>query len=481
MDPKSAAPDDLLDRPARELAARVRRGELRSRALVEAALARIDALDAGVRAIVTLDPKRARETSDRIDELVARGVDPGPLAGLPITIKDMHDTAGLRTTHGLPWSMRHVPAMDSTAVARLRAAGAVILGKTTLPFAGYDWQTRQPRVGVTRHPRDPSRTCGGSSGGAAVALALRFAVLELGADLAGSIRVPSAFCGVFGLKTSEGLVSLAGHGPSISRGVLEHMVVIGPMGRCADDLALALEVLVPGSVGATLAPRIPRRIAWSDELCGVRADATTRRALEACVARIAASGCAVERAIPPGCDGDRPLRLWGAVDGFEFAQCWPWPLCTWPLRQLFRCGPAALAIGRSAFSAALARGMASTRRAHARALLEREDFARAMDEWLARYDAFLAPCAATPAFTHRRFATPIEVDGARVPYSLAMSAFCVPMNAGGGPALAMPIATSDGGLPIGIQCCGPRGADRALLGFGAWLEQELQRRSNTHT
>jgi amidase len=464
------ATEALRSAHARVIAQRVRSGELSSRALVDAALDRIANRDAPVRAIVTLDADAARNAASRIDADVARGHDPGPLAGLPITIKDMHDTAGLRTTHGLPWCMRRVPREDSAAVARLRAAGAVIVGKTSLPLAGYDWQTRQPRHGVTRNPHDLARTCGGSSGGAAVALALRYAALELGADLAGSIRVPSAFCGVCGLKPSEGLVPLAGHGPENSQGVLEHMVVVGPMGRFVDDLALELEVLAPGSIGKGFAPRLPKRIAFSDTLCGVRADADTRRALAGCLAALESAGCVIERAIPPGCEGDDPLRLWGAIDGWEFARCWPWPLRTWPLRQLFRCGPAALAIGPSAFSRALAVGMASMRSRHAAALREREVFAARLDAWFAGYDAALFPIAATPAFTHRRRPTPITVDGVRVPYSLAQSAVCVPFNVCGGPACALPLPVPAGGLPIGIQCCGPRGEDRAVLEIAAGIE-----------
>lgn len=467
---RDRAAEALRSERARVLAGRVRSGELSSRALVDAALDRIAERDAHVRAIVTLDAVAARRTADRIDDEVARGRDPGPLAGLPITIKDMHDTAGLRTTHGLPWCMHRVPRQDSSAVARLRAAGAVLVGKTSLPLAGYDWQTRQPRHGVTRNPHDPARTCGGSSGGAAVSLALRYAALELGADLAGSIRVPSAFCGICGLKPSEGLVPLAGHGPESSQGVLEHMVVVGPMGRFVDDLALELEVLAPGSIGDGFAPRLPRRIAVSDTLCGVRADADTRRALADCVAALEATGCVIEHAIPPGCEGEDPLRLWGAIDGYEFARCWPWPLRTWPLRQLFRCGPAALAIGRSVFSRALAVGMASTRSHHAAALRAREVFAARLDAWFSRYDAALFPIAATPAFTHRRWPTPIAVDGVRVPYSLAQSAFCVPFNVGGGPACAFPLPVPPRGLPIGIQCCGPRGGDRAVLEIAAGIE-----------
>ncbi len=454
---------------ARALARDVRAGRLSSLALVETCLRRIAEDDPRVHALVALDADTARRDAAAIDAAVARGEDPGPLAGLPMTIKDMHDTAGLTTSYGLPWRAGHRPERDSVAVARLRAAGAVILGKTALPLAGYDWQTRHPRHAVTNHPLDPTRTCGGSSGGAAVALALGFTCLELGADLAGSIRVPSHFCGTFGLKTTEGLVPVEGHGPPESQRVHLDMVVIGPMGRCVDDLALELDVLTTSTHPPS--PRMPRRIACTDTLCGVRADHDTRVALDRLLDRLRRNGVEVIRATPPGCEGTAPLELWGAINGHQFARCWPWPLRTWPLRQGFRFGPAALVVGRSVFSRALARGMASSARSLAAAQGRRADFARRLDDWLGGFDAFFAPCAATPAFTHRARPRPIDVDGTPVPYSMAQSAFCCPFNLGGGPALAMPIGSSSKGLPIGVQCCAPRGSDRALLDLGLAIER----------
>ena len=441
--------------------------------LVADALARITRDDPRTHALVTLTADQARARAEVIDRAVARGEDPGPLAGVPITIKDMHDTGGTRTSYGLPWYAGHVPRHDSVPVARLRAAGAIVLGKTALPFAGYDWQTRHPLHPPTNHPLDGSRTCGGSSGGAAVALACGYAALELGADIAGSIRVPSHFCGTHGLKTTEGLVPDEGHGPPITARMPLHMVVIGPMGRCVDDLALELDVITGADTAPELAPRTPQRIAWTDTLCGVRCDAATRRVLERLVAALEVAGVATERITPPACSDPAPLRLWGAVNGYEFARCWPWPLRTWPVRQAFRLGPAALVVGRSVFSRALAMGMASTKAEHARALERRAAFADTLDTWLAGYDALLAPIAATAAFTHRRRPRPIDVDGRPVPYSMAQTAFCCPFNLGGGPALAMPIGATESGLPIGVQVCGPRGSDRELLALALGMETAL--------
>lgn len=454
--------DDLCSWSARRIAAAVAAREVSARAVVDAYLARIDARNGELNAVIARCDDRARAEADRVDRAVRDGGPAGVLAGVPITVKDMHATAGLRTTFGLPWYRTHVPDRDSVAVARLRAAGAIVLGKSNLPFAGYDWQTRHPIAGVTRNPHDPRRTCGGSSGGAAAALAAGFCALELGADLAGSIRVPAHFCGVFGLKTSAGAVSLDGHGPPEAR--VEHMCVVGPLARTLEDLELAFEVVAEERTnGPARDAGTPLRVAWTDALCGVRADAATRRVIEATVARLRDAGLVVERAVPPGWDGFEPLAIWAGVDGYEFRRSWPRVFQSALTRQVFRVGIVAAGIGPSRFSRAIARGMAGSRRRWEGWCERHAEFAAASREWFASHDVLLAPCAATAAFTHRRVRSPLHVDDARVPYSLAQSAFCCPANASGACALVTPAGRTDGGLPIGVQWIAAPGRDRELI------------------
>jgi amidase len=451
----------LADWPAARVADAVRSRAVPARAFVDACLRRIDARNPALNAVISRCDAAARAAADALDRALAAGATGGgPLCGVPITIKDMNATAGLRTTYGLPWYRRHVPDRDGAAVARLRAAGAIVLGKTNVPLAGYDWQTRHPTEGVTRHPADPSRTCGGSSGGAAVAVATGMAALELGADLAGSIRVPAHFCGVFGLKTSDGAIPLDGHGPPESR--VEHLCVLGPIARDLGDLRLAFDVLTASSAPPRAAPT-RLRIAWTDALCGLRADAATRAVLAQVVGRLAAGGHEVERAVPPGWDSFEPLALWAGVDGFEFRQSWPRPFRTALGRQLFRLGPVGLAVGPSRFSRAIARAMAGGRRNYERALEQRAEHATAAAAWLASRDLLLAPCAATAAFHHRRLRRPIEVDGTRIPYSLAQSAFCCPVNVAGACALVTPAGRTADGLPIGLQWIAAPHRDHQLI------------------
>lgn len=199
----------LAFRSASELAAGIRARTIGSLELLDCYLERIDRLNGPINAVVTLDAERARAEAKHLDDRAARGDFAGPLHGLPMTVKDALETAGMRTTSGAPDLSGHVPGRDADAVARLRAAGAVIFGKTNLPLYAGDLQTFNDVFGTTNNPWDATRTPGGSSGGAAAAVAAGLTSLELGSDLAGSIRLPAHFCGVYGHKPSYGIVRCA--------------------------------------------------------------------------------------------------------------------------------------------------------------------------------------------------------------------------------------------------------------------------------
>ncbi len=254
---------DIALRPAHELADAIRRRELSSRELLDHYLARVERLNPALNAVVTLDPDGARRAADAADAAVARGEVVGPLHGVPMTIKDTYETAGMRTTCGVAaWD--HVPDIDAEAVRRLREAGAVIFGKTNAPSFAADWQTYNPIFGATNNPWDTTRTTGGSSGGAAAALAAGLTALELGSDIAGSIRLPSNWCGVCGHKTSWGIVPHRGHLPPPPGALAtSDLGVMGPMARDIADLELALDLLA----GPAQAPAV----GWRLELPPARA------------------------------------------------------------------------------------------------------------------------------------------------------------------------------------------------------------------
>ncbi|MBO0713409.1 MAG: hypothetical protein J2P59_01545, partial [Acidimicrobiales bacterium] len=236
--------DELAFLPSVELLALLERGELSSRELLDTYLDRLDRHNKAINAIVTLDAERARQRAREADEARAHGESWGPLHGLPVTVKDVFETDGLRTTAGSPDLADYVPDRDAVLVGRLRGAGAVIFGKTNTPTMAADGQTFNPIFGTTNNPWDLTRTPGGSSGGCGAALAAGLTPLSFGSDIAGSIRIPANFCGVYGHKPSFGLIPQRGHIPGPPGQRLERDInVVGPLARDARDLDLALSVL----------------------------------------------------------------------------------------------------------------------------------------------------------------------------------------------------------------------------------------------
>jgi len=229
---------------AARLVAGLKAGEVSSRELLDLYLSRIEAADPALNAVVTLDAERARRLAADADTALARGEAAGALHGLPITIKDTIETEGLRTTAGAPWLGGHVPDRDATAVARLKAAGAIVFGKTNCPLLGGDAQSENVVFGTTGNPWNTDRSPGGSSGGSAAALAAGQTSLELGSDIGGSVRNPAHYCGIYGHKPSFGIIPTRGHIPP-PPGALSpvDLAVVGPLGRAAEDLALAVDVL----------------------------------------------------------------------------------------------------------------------------------------------------------------------------------------------------------------------------------------------
>src|SRR5437016_6139729 len=246
-------------RTARQLVAALAERKLSSAELVDQAIARIEAYDTRINAVVVRDFERAHAAAQAADAALARG-ERRPLLGLPITVKEAFNVAGLPTTWGIPAFKGWQPAQDALAVARLKAAGAVVLGKTNIPLAISDWQSFNDVYGTTNNPWDLGRTPGGSSGGSAAALAAGYVALELGSDLNGSIRQPAHCCGVFGHKPSTGVVPLHGHAPPRSSPTAADgtvgLGVVGPLARTADDLELALGLIAGPDDADSIAYRV---------------------------------------------------------------------------------------------------------------------------------------------------------------------------------------------------------------------------------
>src|SRR5271167_2316558 len=291
---------------ATDIARKIRRREISSREAVDYFLARVETLDKPINSVVTIDAERARTEADAADAALARGEVRGPLHGVPMTIKDSFQTAGMRTTSGAPELASFIPTEDAWPVARLREAGAIIFGKTNLPIYAGDLQSYNEVFGTTNNPYDLSRTPGGSSGGSAAALACGFTPLELGSDIGGSIRLPSHMSGVVGHKPSYGIVPAHGQIPGPPGTLsLSDLAVAGPMARSVEDLKLGLDILAGPNRWEKPAWRLqlppPRRqvlkqyrvAAWLDDPA-CRLEPKVRDLLEKAARALGAAGATVD-------------------------------------------------------------------------------------------------------------------------------------------------------------------------------------------
>ena len=414
----------MTQRSAIETAAAIARGETSARAECEAAIARIEALDGAINAVVVRDFDRARIAADEADAAVARG-ERRPLLGVPMTVKEAFDVAGLPTTWGFAQHKDFIAKEDAVAVQRLKAAGAIILGKTNVPVGLGDHQSVNPVYGRTTHPLDPGRSPGGSSGGAAAALASGMVPLELGSDIGGSIRVPAAFNGVWGHKPTYGALCVDGHYFPTTDGHAPVMGVIGPMARDPDDLALALDLLADRPLEQA-EKRAPGE--WRILLMATHPFAAISASVADAIER---TGAAFERA---GAKVDRSSDLLPDLSA-QFGHY------------------------MTLLMTALSRGVPMDGSAPPSLtdwfdLLDHQ--ARAVRAWnrlFTRYDAVIAPALGVTAFPHDD--TPVtermlEVDGQMTRYGLqmafpALAAFRVL------PATAVPVGKDPAGLPIGAQ------------------------------
>lgn len=310
---------DLAAASALDTARAIRAGSLSAREAVAAALARIERVNGALNAVVALRAEAALQEADAADAALARGGAPGPLHGVPITVKDSFDTAGLVTTWGTPGRRDFVPDADATAVARLRGAGAIVVGKTNTPEFTLGFETVNPVYGRTNNPYDPTRTCGGSSGGAAAIVAAGGVPLDVGSDTGGSIRLPAHFCGVAGIRPTPGRVSRAGHaiGPGTA---IDALTSIGPLARRSEDLAVALRLLAgpdgrdpfvaPVPLGDPAAIDVAElRVAFFLDNGLAAPDPAVADAVHDAARALADAGARVVERRPPGVERTEPLFM----------------------------------------------------------------------------------------------------------------------------------------------------------------------------
>jgi amidase len=444
------AGDDLAFRTATALAAAIANREVSSRELLDLYLARVDQLDESVHAVVTLDADRARDAATAADEATARGESRGPLHGLPITIKDAIEVEGIRSTGGAIELTDHVPTADAPAVARLKGAGAIVFGKTNLPRWSGDLQSFNEIFGTTNNPWDTSRVPGGSSGGPAAAVACGLTSFELGTDIGGSIRIPSHFCGTFGLKPSFGVVSQRGYLDRVGGGLTDSDInVFGPVARSAEDLDLLLGVLSGPDREQTPAWSINLPEPLHNSLAGVRvavlfedASCPTDRAyldvLKAMADRLSAAGAKVEEANLPVPFQEQVALFNGLI--------------------LPAVSPS---MGDELGDSVSGSHLSWLRMQDQRALVQRK-----WAEWFAGgIDVFLCPVTPTPAFPHDHegdFMTrTIDVNGEERSY-VENTTWTGLIGVVGLPSAVPPLPRANG-LPVGVQVVTPFLHDRSAV------------------
>jgi Asp-tRNA(Asn)/Glu-tRNA(Gln) amidotransferase A subunit family amidase len=455
---------ELCDLSAVELRARIGDGEISPVELWESCLARIAAVDPALNAIVALDAERTRAAAERAERAVRAGEPLGLLHGLPLGIKDLNETAGLVTTYGSPLYADFVPAADCGVVARLRAAGGLIAAKTNTPEFGAGANTWNTVYGVTGNPFDPTKTCAGSSGGSAVALATSMLPLANGSDLGGSLRTPAAFCGVVGLRPTPGTV--ADETRSLAYSPLS---VEGPLARSVPDLALLFAALIGSDPRDPLSrpqsrdqlttlPEIDLgevRAAYSEDLGFAPISAAVRRLFRQRRARLGDFFASCEPRDPDLGEATRAFEVLRAV-GFMASHL-----------DKLRAHPEE--VGPNV-TANIELGLRMSAREVAWAGAEQTRLIHRFLAFMEDHDVLICPAAAVPPFAKDQL-FPREIDGRELETYISWLAITYGLTLLGHPVLCLPCGRDEAGLPFGLQLVGKRFGEAHLLAIGAALER----------
>jgi aspartyl-tRNA(Asn)/glutamyl-tRNA(Gln) amidotransferase subunit A len=457
---------ELWFTPAHKLAQRIRSGQLSPVELIEACLERIQETNPTLNAFIAMRPEEALAEARAMADRIAHGGDPGPLAGLPLGVKELEDAEGFPSTHASVPFKDNRPERDSVQVERLRAAGAIVLGKTNAPEFGYTAFTKNLLFGVTRNPWNPERTPGGSSGGSSAAIASGMVPIATGSDGGGSIRIPACYVGCYGIKPTFGRVP---------RGPFQMLdwsatIAYGPITRTVRDAALYLDAVVgahpcdpdslphPGVSYVEVLERLPQglRIAWSPTLGYAQVQPDVMREVRQAVGVFEKLGHDVDEVQDVFAD---PGLQWATVANSEnYAEI---------AHLIDERRPE---FGR-AFLATTERGRDVTPEKYGAAQRVRADLVNALWHFFERYDLLLTPTLPTEAFDARG-RMPTEIDGQPLATPLAMLPFTYPFNLSGHPAATVRAGLTDSGLPAGLQIVGPRHRDDLVLQASYAYERE---------
>ncbi len=458
---------DVCSFTAVEMADLIRRKKLSAREVMAAHLKQIERVNPKVNAIVTLVAEQATENARKADELQAHGKPTGPLHGLPVVHKDLFETAGIRTTFGSRIFKDNVPARDAIIVERINGAGAICVGKSNTPEFGAGSQTFNEVFGTTKNPYDLTKTCGGSSGGAAVSLACGMVPIADGSDSGGSLRNPASFCNVVGIRTAPGRVPQHAHG-----NVWLTIAVQGPMARTVSDLALLLSVIAgpddrcPIAIsepGARFAGSLKRdfkgvRVAWFKNMGGIPFEPAVLRAVDAQRKVFEGLGCIVEEAEPDWTgvhDGYDTLRAWNYAatqgDNVRLHGDLVKDTLHWEVERGSKLTGADIAHAHSLRSAAWDR----------------------MRVFQQKHEYFIAPtCQVLPYDLSNPY--PAEINGTKMSTYIEWQKSCILISALENPALSIPCGFSPDGLPVGLQIVGRHRDEFSVLQLAYAYEQATQ-------
>ncbi len=456
--------EELWKKDARELAAMIARRDVSSREVVEAHLARIDAVNPRLNAVVRRLDDEALAAADRADEAVHGGEAIGALHGVPFTVKENIDVAGTPTTNAIVALADAVSSSDAPIVSRMRAAGAIPIGRTNLPDMGLRIHTDSSLHGLTRNPWHRDRTAGGSSGGEASALASGMSPIGLGNDIGGSLRNPAHCCGVASIKPTQGVVPWATEIPPTSLGLASQLMLVdGVMARRIDDVRIGFDAIRghhsrdPYSVPASLAPAPldrPWRVAVMPEVPGGRTHPEIAEAVRASGRALASLGHEVNEALPPSFES--AVDMWSATLNAELSVMQP--LLDGVMGEDAR---RFLSFGREKFPQL---DQSAITFLHA----ERHELARRWSEWFADFDVLLSPTWALPAFVH-------GFDVQDMPSAeIVLETFrpALPANLFGSPAVIVPAGMADG-MPVGVQVSAWRFQDLVCLDVASQIDRLL--------
>ena len=482
---------DITFLSASELASKIRDRTLSSTEVVTAYLNKIEKHNPALNAICTLDVEGALKKASEADAASEQGESWGKLHGVPITLKDMFETAGLRTTAGYVPLKDYVPEQDATVVSRLRQAGAIVLGKSNMAELAGDYQSSNSLFPRVNNPWNVEYTPGGSSGGSAAAVSAGLSALDFGNDIAGSIRQPAHFCGIYGLKPTDRRISLAGTIPEVPGMPIcfRQMMTVGCLARSLEDIQLSFSLIAGADSRRPDVPPVPLdtpsgkplsalNIAWIDEWPEVPVAGVIRDRIQNIGQQLSSHNAQLEKWSPEEFNISKVLNLYARIAAYISTYSQPRNRHTAKLglTQIFRTATQGDKSLRQLgdFSKVLPELLRPSLKGYFEALTERDRLTTQIDKALQPWDVWMMPVAATIAFTHRPSWTAVDIDGVDYPHAVANGAYAMPFNLSGHPAIVIPAGLTAEGLPIGLQIVGKRWKELELIVIAKQIDNVIE-------